>query len=138
LGVVQQTVDNVLVSSLVCKHQFFQSKLHYVFPPPPVESDEYIMQKAEQASGKHVSYMERYKLLLRHGIRPFSIRKKLLDMANEMLKSKLAAHGIDCITPPAECLTAAGGLDERFALDMHHGNELYNKAVIRKISELLK
>lgn len=134
---VKNTIKNVLASCITCKYLFPHSKLYYIFSPPPVESNEYIIEKAQAAAHLHPSYMERYSLLLKYGIRPFNIRKKLIELANTQLKQGLQGFGIDYVDPPAECLLQSGALDTRYARDMHHGNDLYNVMMMKKISKII-
>lgn len=135
---IQKTIKNVLASCVACKALFPHARLYYVFPPPPVESAEYIVKMAQMAAPRHVSYMERYSLILKYGVRPFEIRQKLMEMANEQLKQSLQSFNIAYVEPPAECLLPSGGLDIQYAQDMHHGNDLYNRAMVGKISGVIK
>lgn len=131
---IRSATRNILASCLAAQSFLKNSNLYYVFPPPPVESSGYIIEKARAAVNHHHTYAERYQLLVENGVRPFSIRKKLIDLANEQLKNSLRNHGIDFVDPPADCLLASGALNLEYAHDMHHGNVDYNKRMIEKIS----
>jgi hypothetical protein len=131
---ITATVRNVLASCLACRSLFPGARLFYVFPPPPVDSDEHILAHAQAASPLHPTYAERYQLLLTHGIRPFALRYKLIALANDRLRQELRRHDIGFVDPPAECLLPSGALDIRYALDMHHGNDAYNRRLLSRIT----
>jgi hypothetical protein len=131
---IRKTTQNILASCVICKALFPETKIYYVFPPPPIESEAYIIEKARAVAHGHESYQQRYALILKYGIRPFAIRHKLMELANEQLKQDLKQFDIGYITAPDECLLPSGALNERYASDMHHGNHLYNEAVMRKIT----
>lgn len=131
---IAATVRNVLAHCIACKTLLPGARLFYVFPPPPVESDEYILAHAKAASPCHPTYAERYQLLLTYGIRPFVLRHKLIALVNDRLRQQLSHHGIGFIDPPAECLMPSGALDIRYARDMHHGNDAYNRQLLSHIT----
>jgi len=135
---IQQAIKNVMASCVACKALLPGARLYYVFPPPPVEPEQYIIDMAKAAAPRHISYLERYELLLQYGVRPFAIRQKLITLANDQLKQQLRQFSIDYVDPPAECLLASGALDTAYAQDMHHGNEHYNKAMVNKIVGVLQ
>lgn len=131
---IDATVRNVLASCVACRSLLPGTPLFYVFAPPPVESDDYILAHAKAASPLHPTYAERYQLLLTYGVRPFSLRYKLIALVNDRLREALRGHGIGFIDPPAECLLPSGALDVRYALDMHHGNDAYNRQLLSRIT----
>ena len=134
---IRKTIKNVFASCMCCKILFPNTKLYYVFPPPPVESEEYILNAAKAAEHYHKTYAERYDLLLKYGVRPFSVRYKLITFANDMLKLELNKFGINFVDPPAECLLPSGAINVNYAKDMHHGNDLYNRSMMNKISDII-
>lgn len=112
---------------LALRQHFPRAHIVQVPPPPPIESETHILSNPE-------SFGELFRA---HGVKPFAMRLRLYRLMMSDLAARLQAYGIASLAPPADALTAGGGLRADFARGCLHGNHEYARLLGEQVKSYL-
>lgn len=118
----------LLATCLLYRYAFPQARVFHVAAPPPIESEEHIVNNPEIFGT----------ILKTYGIRPFALRRKIYAAMYEPLAETMTEHGIKTLFSPDECLTETGGLLEEYAHGCLHGNKKFGEALMKVFLKELK
>ncbi|MCA1937693.1 MAG: hypothetical protein LDL29_03380 [Dechloromonas sp.] len=111
----------LLATCLLYRYAFPKARVFHVAAPPPIESEEHILNNPEIFGS----------ILKTYGIRPFALRQKIYAAMYEPLAKEMNVHGIKTLFSPDECLTQSGGLLKEYAHGCLHGNKKYGEALMK-------
>lgn len=106
---------------------FREAKFYHVMSPPPVEDEDFILANPRS-----------FVALREYGAADPAIRMKLYRLQCRLIERVCAAHGIQVIHPPADCLNERGFLRSDRATDPTHGNAQYGRFVLNKMLEFAR
>ena len=115
-----RVMEPTLAMCLLYRHTYPQAQIYHVAAPPPIESQQHILEQPEVFG----------ELLAEQGLRPFELRLKIYQALYQPLAERLAGFGVQTLFAPAQSLTPAGGLRSEFASGCLHGNHAYGRALM--------